>query len=615
MSAPNNELEYFEKVLLILVGFKKKDSCPNISNITTDFVNAQIEKSKEDIKLIRYILNYSLTRRMFSTDWIMKHYSDHDLYNLNILIKNISDPKLQLLTIIFYKFAVKSSPRFMIPQIDIQGESLFSDSFKKLLSCNTQIKIDTLEIEMKKYISNTTEKQRELLEKLKNLILENSVFGTTLNQQLEIIDTYKEKPIENKSNKVERLLPLTFNNGMETPINIVIDHDNSEILKKFFIKIKKAYEDDVHKNYYIGTNRTSHNYYGISFKSVEDKEKDASYARISKLINYMPGLIENKYFDEGYTRSGERIKVAFGKNRSRLNESEKVNTMNISSIGYALLKKKNIDIIDSLVKPFDDDNHILGNVKDVFMQDYSMFQSYNKDAVTFLLFLLTKAYYFENDSISRNRYSKKTYYTINNTIEVKSESFEKYVITMLSGIDEYKDGDEINLDNSILKYYTTKDDLDLLGHMDGAIVAGRAIKLYSDAVWGRPLGTKSALGIVHNTTRKEGSFRLEENQIKIIDIITKIIKIRKEQIKDKEYITRYKGNSILHRLASAVTFHNTEKGLINDTLQMSTFSPFHGHVCLAVFMCYQAVGKLLEVLTFGMNRKLGFVSFIQAYSG
>ena len=37
------------------------------------------------------------------------------------------------------------------------------------------------------------------------------------------------------------------------------------------------------------------------------------------------------------TRSGDHI--MFGKNRSRLNESEKVNTMNISSIGYALLKK------------------------------------------------------------------------------------------------------------------------------------------------------------------------------------------------------------------------------------------------------------------------------------
>ena len=39
---------------------------------------------------------------------------------------------------------------------------------------------------MKKYISNTTEKQRELLEKLKNLILEN-LFEITLNQQLEIM--------------------------------------------------------------------------------------------------------------------------------------------------------------------------------------------------------------------------------------------------------------------------------------------------------------------------------------------------------------------------------------------------------------------------------------------
>ena len=37
---------------------------------------------------------------------------------------------------------------------------------------------------------------------------------------------------------IKKDLPLTFNNGMETPINIVIDHDNSEILK-FFIKIKK----------------------------------------------------------------------------------------------------------------------------------------------------------------------------------------------------------------------------------------------------------------------------------------------------------------------------------------------------------------------------------------
>ena len=35
---------------------------------------------------------------------------------------------------------------------------------------------------------------------------------------------------------------------METPINIVIDHDNLEILKKFFIKIKGAYEEDVTKN-------------------------------------------------------------------------------------------------------------------------------------------------------------------------------------------------------------------------------------------------------------------------------------------------------------------------------------------------------------------------------
>ena len=68
----------------------------------------------------------------------------------------------------------------------------------------------------------------------------------------------------------------------------------------------------------------------------------------------------------------------------------------------------------------------------------------------------------------------------------------------------------------------------------------------------------SCIRIVHNTTRKEGSFRLEENQIKIIDIITKIIKIRKEQIKDKEYITRYKGNSTF-KIGSAVTFHNTEK--------------------------------------------------------
>ena len=36
---------------------------------------------------------------------------------------------------------------------------------------------------------------------------------------------------------------------------------------------------------------------------------------------------------------------------------------------------------------------------------------------------------------------------------------------------------------------------------------------------------------------------------------------------------------------------------------------------LLFLWAYRAVGKLLEVLTFGMNRKLGFVSFIQAYSG